>query len=120
VTGLGAVFIARTLALLWAGFWLFFFVVESWAWHTPPLLAVSWVGVGLCFVILAIVPWRWEVAGGLVFVVLGLLIGVAYSIWPPQLPLASRMITTVLLTGPPIVAGILFLMHHRAASARTQ
>jgi len=113
------VLIARALALLWAGFWLFFFVAEAWAWRTPARGVVSWGGVGLLFVILALLPWRWEVAGGLALLVLGLLIGVAYPIWsPPRLPLASRVITTVALSGPPLVAGIVFLAHHRAVTAR--
>jgi hypothetical protein len=111
--------VARALALLWAGFWLFFFVVESWAWRTPARVFASWAGVGLLFVILALVAWRWEATGGLLLVVVGLLIGVAYTIWPPpRLPLLSRMITTVVLSGPPLVAGILFLKHHGAVSAR--
>ena len=112
------VFIARVLAMLWAVFWLFFFVAESLAWRTPALVAAPWAGAGLLFVILALVPWRWELSGGLLLVVVGFLIGVAYVIWaPPELPLASRAITTVVLSGPPLVAGILFLRHHRAVTA---
>jgi hypothetical protein len=85
------VFIARLLALLWAVFWLFVVVAESLAWHTPALVAAPWVGGGLLFVILALVPWRWEVTGGLLLVVVGVLTGVAYAIWaPPALPLAPR------------------------------
>jgi hypothetical protein len=109
------VFIARVLALLWAAFWLFFFVAESLAWRTPPLVTAPWVGVGLLCVILALVPLRWEVTGGVLLVVVGLLMGVAYAIWAPSgLPLPSRLITNVVLSGPPLVAGILFLRHHRA------
>jgi hypothetical protein len=48
------VFIARVLALLWAGFWLCFFVVESLAWHTPALVVSTGAGLGLGFVILAL------------------------------------------------------------------
>jgi hypothetical protein len=106
------VLVARALALSWAGFWLFFFIAEAWAWHTPAHVVVSWAGVGLLFVILALIPWRWEVTGGLVLLLVGLLIGVAYPIWAgPRLPLASRAITTVVLSGPPLVAGIVFLIH---------
>jgi len=112
------VFIARMLVLLWALFWLFFFVVESLVWRTPALAAASWAGVGLLFVILALLPWRKEGTGGLLLVVAGLLTGVAYVIWaPPGLPLASRVITTVAFSGPPLVAGILFLRHHRVVAA---
>jgi len=110
--------IARLLAMLWAVFWLFFFIAESLAWHTPVLVAAPWAGAGLLFVILSLVPWRWELIGGCLLVVVGVLTGVAYAIWaPPGLPLASRAITTVVLSGPPLVAGILFLRHHRAVIA---
>jgi len=112
------VFIARVLALLWAVFWLVVFVVESLAWRTPALVAAPWVGVGLLFVILALAPLRWEVTGGVLLVVVGLLIGVAYAIWaPPGLPLTSRVITIVVLSGPPLVAGILFVRHYGAVTA---
>jgi hypothetical protein len=39
--------LARALALLWAGFWMFFLVIESAVWHTPVSVALPWVGVGL-------------------------------------------------------------------------
>jgi hypothetical protein len=112
------VVVARLLALLWAVFWLFFFVAESLAWRTPALITASWAFVGLLFVGLALLPWRKEVTGGFLLVVAGLMIGVAYAIWaPPGLPLASRVITTVVFSGPPLVAGTLFLRHHRALTA---
>jgi hypothetical protein len=111
------VFIARVLALLWAMFWLFFFAAESLACHTPPLVATPWAGVGLLFVILALAPLRWEVAGGVLLVVIGMLIGGAYAIRArPGLPPASRVITIVALSGPPLVAAALFLRHHRAVT----
>jgi hypothetical protein len=81
-------------------------------------VAAPWVGVGLLFVILALAPLRWEATGGVLLVIVGFLIGVAYAIWaPPGLPLASRVITIVVLSGPPLVAGILFLKHHGAVTA---
>lgn len=111
--------LARALALLWAGFWMFFFVAESWVWHTPVLVALPWGGVGLLFVLLALVAWHWELTGGLLLVVAGLSSGVVYAIWaPPQLPVASRVLTTIAFSGPPLAAGILFVMHRRAVMAR--
>jgi hypothetical protein len=109
------VFMARVLAVLWAVFWLFVFIAESLAWRTPALVTALWAGVGLLFVILALVPWRWELSGGFLLLIVGFLIAVAYAIWaPPGLSIPSRVITTVVLAGPPVVAGILFLRHHRA------
>lgn len=102
--------IARALALLWAVFWTIFFVAESWAWKTPLPLALPWVGAGLLFILLALLPWRWQATGGILLVVAGLLIGAAYALWgPSSLPLAGRVISTVTLSLPPLAAGILFL-----------
>ena len=118
---------ARALALLWAGFWVFFFVGSVRVEPTPAHAIVVGSVVLLLFAILALVPWRWEAAGGLLLVVMSLLIGVAYAIASAsffrrndgsRLPLAVRVVTTVVFTGPPLVAGILFLLHHRMASSR--
>lgn len=104
--------LARALALLWAGFWMLFIAVESAVWHTPWSSALPWVGVGLLFVFSSLVPWRWEMIGGLLLIVVGLSAGVAHAIWWP-----SRPLTTVVFSAPPVAAGILFLAHHRSMTA---
>jgi hypothetical protein len=110
--------LARALALLWAGFWLFFFIAESWAWHSPLRVALPWVGVGLLFTALALLPWRWEATGGVLLVAAGVSAGIAYTIWPPtRLPVPVRILTTAVFGAPAIAAGILFLLHHRAVVA---
>lgn len=115
---LSLLLLARALALVWAGFWMFVLIAESWAWHTPVPMALPWMGLGLLFVFLALLPWRWELTGGLLLVVVGLLAGVAYAIWsPPQLPVASRVLTTVVFSVPPLAAGILLLVHRRVMIA---
>ncbi len=112
--------LARALALSWAAFWMVFFVAESWAWRTPLGWALPWVGVGLLFLSLALVPWRWETVGGVLLVTTGLFAGVAYTIWSPkQLPVAGRVLTIVVFSGPPLAAGILFLKHRRGLTARS-
>lgn len=111
------VFIARALAVVWAVFWLSFFILESLAWRTPALTTLWWASVGVLFVILALLPRRNEMAGGVLLAGAGLVCGAAYVIWAPRgLPFASRVITTLVLAGPPLVAGILFLRHHRTVA----
>ena len=114
--------LARALALLWAGFWVFFVAAEAWAFHTPPRLWLPWAGMLLLFVIVALAPWRWEMTGGFLLAGMGLLAGAAYVVWgPARLPVASRLLTTAMFAAPPLLAGLLFLIHHRrarAASAR--
>jgi len=110
--------VARTLALSWAGFWTFFFVAESAAWHTPVSVAMLWLGLGLLFVVISLAAWHWEITGGLLLMAVGLGAAIAYVIWtPPNVPFISRVFTTVVGSVPPVVAGILFLMHHRTMTA---
>jgi len=103
---------ARVIALSWAGFWTVFFVAESLAWHTPFRLAFPWITGGLLLVFLALIPLRLERTGGLLLIVTGLTGMVAYTIWsPPGLPVASRVLATIVFSAPPVLAGSLFLMH---------
>ena len=106
--------LARALALLWAGFWVLFFVVESVVWRTRVSSALPWVSAGLLFVFSALVPLRWEMIGGFLLIVVGLSAGVAHAMWWP-----SHLLTTAAFTAPPLAAGILFLAHHRSATATT-
>jgi len=115
-----SVIIARALALLWAGFWTFFFVTEAWMWKTPGRVAAFWAGLGILFLIVSVVPWAWERGGGVLLSALGVLVGVVYPVWAPsRLSIVSRATTTLALSGPPIVAGIIFMMHRRVLTART-
>ena len=117
---------ARALALLWAGFWVFFFVGSVMVEPTPSHVIVAGSVVLLLFAILALVPWRWEAAGGLLLVVMSLPSVATYVIASAsivrndgsRLPLVVRAITTLVFAGPPLAAGILFLIHHRMASSR--
>ena len=118
---------ARALALLWAGFWIYFVVASVVVEGASGRVMVFWAAVLLLFVILALAPWRWEKTGGLLLVVMSLAIGVTYAIASAaivrndgsRLSLAVRVITTIVFTGPPLVAGILFLRHHRSVAARS-
>ncbi len=123
------VYTARALALLWAGFWIFFFVGSV---LVPGPIAVHVILVGaaplLLFLILALIPWRWELIGGLLLLVMSVIIGAIYAIGSAAivrregsgLPMAIRLITTIAFSGPPLVAGILFLLHHRLLTSRTE
>jgi hypothetical protein len=102
------VYVARALALLWVGFWIFFLVAAG----APVRMMVFGAGVLLLFVVMALVASRWEVAGGFLLGFFGLVIGIAHAIS------GKGGIGTVFLAGPPILVGILFLMHHRAVATR--
>ncbi|MGD0696932.1 MAG: hypothetical protein ABSB82_19110 [Terriglobia bacterium] len=106
-------YFARALALLWGGFWTLFFIAESLAWHTPMYRMAIWLCVGLVFVILALVAWRWEFTGGLMLIAGGVLAALTYGIWEPrELSLVSHVTTLLTFGVPPAAAGALFLIHH--------
>jgi hypothetical protein len=112
-------FSARALALLWAGFWVFFFIAESLAWHTPIDRMAMWVGLGLLFLVAALAGWRWEVVGGALLITVGVAAAIAYAVWGPrELRFTVRMITLVVFGVPPVVAGALFLVHHHGIRSR--
>jgi hypothetical protein len=105
---------ARVLALLWAGFWIYFFIAESLASPPPVPIVLSAAGVGLVFIVLAFLPWRWEFTGGLALVIFGVLLGSAYAVWAPsRLSAGVRALTAATFGAPPLLAGILFLVHRR-------
>lgn len=107
---------ARVLALLWAGFWIYFFVAESLATGTPLRVSLLWVSVGLLFLLLAFVPWRWELMGGMLLAVLGVAAALGYAILAPQhLTVGVRALTAATFGVPPLLAGVLFLVHRRLA-----
>jgi hypothetical protein len=107
-------FVDRALALLWAAFWIFFFVAEPLVYRTPWLRAAPWVGTGLVYLALALTPWRWARPGGMLLIVAGIVPCAAYAIWaPPRLPLASRVATIAVLGGPPLVSGMLSVRRGR-------
>jgi hypothetical protein len=114
---------ARTLALLWAGFWMLFFTAESLVWNTPLDRMIIWMTIGLAFLIVALVAWRWEVVGGVLLIAVGIVSVLAYYSRGPRPISTTTLVTTLLAFGiPPTGAGVLFLIHHygigRAGVAR--
>jgi hypothetical protein len=96
--------LARALAVLWAG--------------PLPVMAL-WVALGLLFVFVTVLAWRWETVGGALLAAVGIAASVVYA-WrpPPDLPLPVVLATTAMFGVPPFVAGVLFLLHHRTVSLK--
>ncbi len=103
--------IARLVALLWAGWWVFFGVASGIGEGLDPLGVVIHTAVpGLIFLALAILAWLRAGVGGALLVITGLLILVIYPIMAHgSLSLVTILITVALLALPPLVAGALCL-----------
>ena len=99
-------YIARALALIWAGWWAFC-SVASLALNFSLIWLLGSVCLSLFLLASATFPRRWEAIGGVVLVLEGLALFTAqmfvgFGGWPH--------ILAVLAAGlPPLVAGILFL-----------
>jgi hypothetical protein len=111
---------ARAVALLWAAFWLCFFIAESLFTGTRLHEAIPWLVLGLVFLVVALIPWRWEVAGGYLLVGAALAVGIAYAIFAPRhLAGNIKLHTAILFSIPPLLAGFLFLTHRRLTPDQT-
>ena len=126
-------FAARFLALLWAGWWIFFGMASGFGEEIirllkahallqnlsglhvgPVLLHAAWPG--LVFLLSVVVAWRWETIGGALLVFEGLLVLVAYPLMTYRHMLPVTILFVVLTMAlPPLVAGALFLAHRRAS-----
>ena len=111
---------ARVLAILWAGFWIWFGLASGIAEKlTPGGVLLHTAVPGLFFVLLLVVAWRWEAVGGALLVLIGLLMAVAYPILFRRLPALTIFLTDLTLALPPLVAGVLFLLAWRRGGLRT-
>ena len=109
---------ARLLAIVWGGFWLYFFVVESVATHSSLRVAAPWIGLGFLFFLVAWIPWRWEIFGALVLIAFSLTGGLAYAVQRPAgMPIATLVVAILAYSVPSLSAGVLFVLHHRALAA---
>ncbi|MBU1023311.1 hypothetical protein KKB99_03390, partial [bacterium] len=58
-------YVARIISGLWAGFWIFFALADivSDTFSVTGLMIVC--GFVIVFLTSALIPWRWEMAGGI-------------------------------------------------------
>ena len=111
---------ARVLALLWAGIWACFLIAEAMRLRAAGRGYLPWVGMGVLFVIVAFVPWRWQRMGGYLLLALGLVLGIDYELFaPPHLSAAMQALIVLTLSVPPVISGTLFLLRWRPAPQKT-
>lgn len=98
---------ARGVALLWAGFWVFFGLASGIG------EGLDWVGVlihtavpGLIFLALALLAWYREEIGGALLVIVGLVVLVWYPIDTADTFRLSTIVMVLLTMAlPPLLAG---------------
>jgi hypothetical protein len=107
-------YLARALALLWAGWWVFFGLASGIGeGGTPAYVLLHTAVPGLVFLISAIVAWRWEAVGGVILMLEGVLVLIGYPIVFGRFPLTTIVFVLLTMALPPLVAGFLFLADWR-------
>ena len=113
--------IARIIALIWAGFWTFFGVASGLGERLDPAgVFMHTLLPGLVFLGSAFIPWRWQLWGGIVLILEGLAILIGYPIWAHgrfELNTIIFMLLTMAL--PPLISGIFFVFVSRKREPAT-
>ena len=97
-------YIARGLALIWAG-WLAFFGLVSGAGEGLRGILTNAPNAlpGLVFLVSAVIAWRWEAIGGVALLLCGLFVFFFFHI-------GKNLFLLLTMALPPLVAGFLFLV----------
>jgi len=109
-------YIARSLALIWAGWWTFFGLACGLSEGMSPAAVLLHAALpGLVFLGSAAIAWRWEAIGGVALMLEGLFVFIAYPVMAHSRDFPISTIIFVLLTMalPPLAAGFLFLASWR-------
>ncbi len=109
------IWLARILAVAWAGFWLWFGV--AWAVHER----LGWQGValstlrpGIPFVAVVVLAWLWPRLGGVIMVLTGFGLAVWYAINFGHMPTGTKVFTLSTFALPPAVCGLILLWGRKA------
>ena len=113
--------LARVLAVIWGSFWALFGLLSGLGESTEPLGVLFHMTVpGFVFLATVIVAWSHEKTGGMVLMVEGLLVGVAYPLMFSAMATSTIVFVLLAMALPPVVAGVLFMLdsrkHHPVAS----
>ena len=111
---------ARTLTALWALLWAAFGLLSGLGEGMGVGgVVMHTVFPGLIFVLLFLLAWSWEVTGGIVLALIGMLIAAVYPFIFRHLPVKTIAVADLAMAAPPLLAGILFLAHWRPGKRKT-
>jgi len=110
---------ARTLALLWAGWWVFFGLASGLGEGLSPVgILIHTALPGLVFLVSVALAWRWETVGGVVLILEGVFVLIAYPVMTyDHFPLATIIFVLLTMALPPLAAGLLLLISGQKSKA---
>lgn len=108
-------YIARTVAFVWAAYWLFF-GITSGVGEGLKLAGIIMhvVFPGVMFLAMALFAWRWPVHGAIVLMLCGMAALILYPLEMRGAIVLSTLMFVILTMGlPPLLAGVLMFIHAR-------
>jgi hypothetical protein len=107
---------ARGLSLLWAGFWIWFGIASGIHENPVPSYIFMHTLPGLVFLAAALLAWKWERPGGWLLAGLALVIACLYLyLFRQRLGVGVLIAAALMLSLPPLITGVLYLVHSRRA-----
>ncbi len=109
--------IPRSLALAWAFFWVWFGAASGVSEGIGFIRTVVHIALpGLIFLVSSLIPWRFPRTGGVILIIEGIVITIAYPIMFDHFPLITIVFVLLTMSVPPLLSGILFLLEHHRLS----
>lgn len=107
--------IARALAMGWAGLWVLFGLSSGLSEGMSLTGVLLHTAVpGMIFLASAVIAWRWEMIGGIVLMLEGLLMLIFYpAIAIGRISLWGIVLVVLTMALPPLIAGFLFHLNQR-------
>lgn len=103
--------VARGIALVWAGWWIFFAIASTFSPPRVSQFPFVCLLMVLLFVCSALLPWRRQREGGMLLLVEGIALCIVNFTFLHNPP-ATRLFLLLTLALPPLLAGTLFLARH--------
>ena len=110
---------ARLIAILWVAFWTWFALTSSLVKEGSATNVFMQVAVpGTFFAFILFLAWRTEVLAGLLLLVMGVFIAMAFLLASDHLPVNALVFVVSAMALPPLAAGTMFLLDWRMKKPR--
>ncbi|MFC1907985.1 hypothetical protein ACFLWD_02785 [Chloroflexota bacterium] len=108
-------YIALALAVIWASWWIFFGLASSFVEELNLAgVLVHTTSPGLVFLVSTVIAWRWKAIGGIMLILEGLFLLIAYPVvMHNSFPSSTVVFMLLTMALPPLLAGPLFLISWR-------
>ncbi|MBN2543628.1 hypothetical protein JXI42_12250 [bacterium] len=104
--------IGRIICLVWLGWWIMFavFVIIMDGFNSS--IVFYPISIAFLFMVTSIIAYRNEELGGIILLLEGCFISIAYPVISRNMPLTSIIYILGTMGFPPLIAGSLLMIHH--------